>query len=122
MIKRALLFFLVLALTACAASEASDPAKTVEKYIQAKVKGDAAMLRSLLCAKMEAQLQQEATTFTGVMGVSIEGMACKQDGENRVSCQGKIVALYGKETMDFPLVAYRVVKEDGEWKWCGETK
>ena len=122
MIKRTALLFLVLVLTACAASGTSDPAKTVEKYIQAKVKGDAATLRSLLCSKMEAQLQQEATTFTGVTGVSIESMACKQDGENRVSCQGKIVALYGKETMDFPLVAYRVVKEDGEWKWCGETQ
>ncbi len=122
MIKRTVLFFLILALTACAVGGSSDPAKTVEKYLQAKVKGDAATLRSLLCAKMEAQLQQETTTFTGVTGVGIEGMACKQDGEDRVSCQGKIVALYGKETMDFPLVAYRVVKEDGEWKWCGETK
>jgi hypothetical protein len=120
--RQAVLLSTVLIMAACAASGAGDPARTVEKYIQAKVKGDATMMRGLLCSQMEAQLQQEANTFTGVAGVNIEGMACQQDGESTVRCQGKIVALYGKENMEFPLVAYRVVKEDGEWKWCGETQ
>ena len=34
---------------------------------------------------------------------------------------GRIVALYGTEETEFPLVSYRVVEEDGEWKWCGEA-
>jgi len=118
--KKAWLVVLALILTACAIG-GGDPAATVEKYMRAKIGRDAEAMRSLLCSKMERQLQQEVTTFAGVAGVSIEGMACKQDGENRVSCQGKMVALYGKEKMEFPLVAYSVVKEDGEWKYCGET-
>jgi hypothetical protein len=39
-----------------------------------------------------------------------------------VDCQGKIVALYGAEQTEFPLGAYRIVLEDGQWKWCGETE
>ena len=123
MLKRSFFPLLsVLILVACAASGGGDPARIVEKYIQAKIKGDSTTMRGLLCSEMEAHLQQEANTFTGVTGVSLEGMSCKRDGENTVRCQGKIVALYGTEKMDFPLVAYRVVQEDGEWKWCGETQ
>ena len=112
----------VLILVACAASGAGDPARTVEKYIQAKIKGDSATMRGLLCSEMEAQLGQEANTFRGVAGVSLESMSCTRDGASIVRCQGKIVALYGTEKNEFPLVAYRVVQEDGEWKWCGETQ
>ena len=119
--KKALLVVLALSVTACAMG-GGDPAATVEKYMRAKVGRDAEALRGMLCAKMEKQLQQEVTTFAGVAGVSIDGMVCKQDGANRVSCTGKIVALYGKEKMEFPLVAYSVVQEDGEWKYCGETR
>jgi len=121
--KRSVLIVLAMVLTACAASGAADPARNVEKYLQAKVKGDATAMRALLCSKMEAQLDQEATTFKGVVGVNIDGMACQRDGNSDVvRCQGKIVALYGTEKMDFPLVAYKVVQEDGEWKYCGETQ
>ena len=118
--KKALLVVLAFIVTACAIG-GGDPAATVEKYMRAKVGRDAETMRGLLCARMEKQLQQEVTTFAGVAGVSIDGMACKQDGANRVSCKGKVVALYGAEKMEFPLVAYSVVKEDGEWKYCGET-
>jgi hypothetical protein len=121
--KRLALIVVTTLLAACAASSAADPARNVEKYLQAKVKGDATTMRSLLCSNMEAQLDQEANTFKGVSGVSIESMACQRDGNSDVvRCQGKIVALYGAEKMEFPLVAYKVVQEDGEWKWCGETQ
>jgi len=123
MLKRTFfLLFSVFILAACAVSGAGDPVRTVEKYIQAKIKGDSATMRGLLCSEMEAQLGQEANTFTGVAGVSLEGMSCRRDGASTVRCQGKIVALYGTEKNEFPLVAYRVVQEDGEWKWCGETQ
>lgn len=113
---------LVFILVACAAAGAGGPVSTVEKYIQAKIKGDSAAMRGLLCSEMEAQLGQEANTFRGVAGVSLESMSCRRDGASTVRCQGKIVAMYGTEKNEFPLVAYRVVQEDGEWKWCGETR
>jgi len=110
-----------LALVACS-DGGSDPAESVEKYLQAKVKGDATQIRSLLCSEMEAVLERESRTFESVSGVSIEGMECQRAGESDVvRCQGKIVALYGAEETEFPLVSYRVVEEDGEWKWCGEA-
>ena len=110
-------------LAACSTGGAGDPAQTVEKYLQAKVSADAQAMRSLLCSEMEANLECESMTFVSVSDVRLEGMACVRDGDtDTVRCQGKIVATYGAEKTDFPLVAYRVVQEDGEWKWCGETE
>jgi hypothetical protein len=122
-LKRCLLLLIpVLVLAACAVGEASDPAKTVEKYWQAKVKGDAKALRPLLCSRLEANLEREALTFSSVTGVRLDGMACERQGtSDTVRCTGKIVALYGTQQTEFPLTAYRVVQEDGEWKWCGEA-
>ena len=49
-------------------------------------------------------------------------MACTRQGDSDVvACTGKIVATYGTENTDFPLVSYKVVQEDGAWKWCGEA-
>jgi hypothetical protein len=115
------LFFILFILTACS-SAGSDPAVTVEKYLQAKADADGNTLDQLLCSEMESVLDREAHTFESVSGVHIEGMACEQVGDSQVvSCQGKIVATYGTEDTEFPLASYRVVEEDGEWKWCGEA-
>jgi hypothetical protein len=113
---------ILLALTLVACADGGDPAETVEEYIQAKVEGDAVQIRSLLCSEMESVLERESRTFESVSGVSIEGMECQREGDsNVVRCQGKIVALYGAEETEFPLVSYRVAEEDGQWRWCGEA-
>ncbi len=120
--KNALLFVLAFALILAACGAQSDPAKVVEDYLSAKVAGDEQVIRSLLCSEMEANAFQEIHAFTSVSGAHIEGMECTRvDDSDVVQCQGKIVALYGTEETEFPLTAYRVVQEDGEWKWCGET-
>jgi hypothetical protein len=119
---QAVLLVAAIALVSCGDGGGGDPAETVERYMQAKVAGDAEAIRSLLCSEMEVHLDREAHTFDSVSGVELEGMACQQGGESAtVRCQGKIVALYGTEQTEFPLVSYRVVQEDGEWKWCGEA-
>lgn len=119
--KRILLFVsLFLLLAACA--DAGDPAVTVEHYLQAKVAGDADTVRALLCSAKEADWEAELRTFSIAEGVEIEEMACTRVGESDVvQCNGRIVALYGTEENIFPLVSYRIVEEDGEWKYCGES-
>ncbi len=108
-------------ITACAGG-GGDPAKTVEDYLQAKVEGDGEALRGLLCSEMEAVLERESRSFESVSGVRIEEMACVfEEATNTVRCDGTIVALYGTEETEFPLADYRVVQEDGEWRWCGEA-
>jgi hypothetical protein len=103
-------------------SGAGDPAETVENYLQAKVEGDGEALRGLLCSEMESVLERETRSFESVSGVNIEGMACVfEEATSTVRCDGTIVALYGTEETEFPLTAYRVVQEDGEWRWCGEA-
>lgn len=101
-------------------SGGGDPVKTVENYLQAKIKGDKDVLRGMLCSAMEKDLDREASSFSTVTEATIEGMTCKLDGDI-VRCDGKVVAQYGTEKTDFPLTSYKVVQEDGEWKWCGEA-
>lgn len=100
-----------------------DMARTVERYMQAKVERDETTIRGLLCSEMESVVDREIHTFDSVSDVRLEGVACQADpdGTNVVLCDGRIVATYGAEDTEFPLVAYRVVQEDGEWKWCGEA-
>ena len=120
--KTALLFLLFsLILVACSGGE-GDPAETVETYLRAKVEGNRQAIQANLCSEMEAFLERESRTFESVSGVELEDMACQRVDESQVvTCDGRIVALYGAEETEFPLVSYRVVQEDGEWKWCGEA-
>jgi len=115
------LLMLMIFLLACGGGSGRDPAITVEDYLQAKAEADASAIRGLLCADMEALAEREIRTFESVTGVRLEDMACQQVGDSLiVSCDGKFVATYGAEDTEFPLSSYRVVEEDGEWKWCGE--
>ena len=120
-----LLVFLTLTavLAACAANGSDDdPAVAVETYLQAKVAGDGDTIQALLCSEQEQNLAREQQTFSSVAEAHLENMACTDAGNGRVTCEGKIVALYGTEETEFPLTNYRAVNEDGEWKWCGETE
>jgi hypothetical protein len=126
MTKRLLIFLALFALsgwlTACGGAATSDPAPVVEQYLQAKADGDADTVRALLCSEMEQFLERETRTFESVSGVRIDNMSCTRRGDSDVvECQGAIVATYGAEDTEFPLTNYRVVEEDGEWKWCGEA-
>jgi hypothetical protein len=105
-----------------APSNGEAAAKAVEAYLTAKVKVDQDGVRKLLCSEKEKDAETEATTFLGVDEPKLEDMKCASIGDNKVKCDGKITAQYGTEKNEFPLVTYRVVQEDGEWKWCGETK
>jgi hypothetical protein len=121
--KRILIGILILAaglLVACNAGE-GDPVETVESYLEAKVQGDVEAITGRICAEMESLIERESRTFSSVSDVTLEDMSCTFDGDSRVTCDGRIVALYGTEEVDFPLTSYRVIQEDGEWKWCGEA-
>lgn len=105
-----------------ACSSRPDPSPVVEQYMQAKISGDEAMIQALLCSELEQFLERETMTFATVSGVEIRGMSCQQVGDtDTVKCNGEIIALYGTEENVFPLTTYRMVEEDGEWKWCGES-
>lgn len=121
-VRPAYLIFAACIMTACTTGGEGDPAETVESYLQAKVDGDIDTIGALLCSEMEANLERESRTFESVSDVAIEDMACQAlDDDSTVRCEGRIVALYGAEETEFPLVNYRVIQEDGEWKWCGEA-
>jgi hypothetical protein len=119
-VRALMMVVLVLLVAACGGGTAGDPAQTVEQYLQAKVASDRAKIQSLLCARMESDLDLEAMSFNGIKA-QIEGMSCKRnEGKNTVTCSGTIVAEYNNEKSTFPLTTYVVVEERGAWKWCGE--
>lgn len=121
-----LLLILAAALAACggggATGGAGDPVRTVEDYFSAKITSDEATIRRLLCSEMESVAEREVRSFDSVSGAELENMACTFDeAASTVRCEGEIVALYGTEETRFPLTNYRLVQEDGEWRWCGEA-
>jgi hypothetical protein len=127
MTKRTVFTFVILMLTAALAACQPTPGDTataeqaVEQYLTAKVAGDREAMAQRLCSRLEAQLDQEALSFSAVEA-SIEGLTCTADpGSTTVTCSGEIVATYGLEQRSFPLGTYSVVEEDGVWRWCGET-
>jgi hypothetical protein len=120
--KCRLILVVVCLLAACSGRGSIDSGATVERYLQAKVAGDGETIRRLLCHRMEVDYEREWRSFEAVSEAHLEGVACRPDADgSTVRCQGKIVAAYGTEQSEFPLSAYRVVWEDGEWKWCGEA-
>ncbi|NJO82783.1 MAG: hypothetical protein HC828_08115 [Blastochloris sp.] len=104
-------------------ASAGDPAaaETVQQYMTAKAEADEDTIRALLCSEMEADLEREINSFAAV-DARIEEVACVAESESVVRCTGAIVVTYGTEDTSFPLGAYRVVQEDGEWRWCGEAQ
>lgn len=118
---------LVFALAACGgagdAGGGDAAAEVVERYLTAKVASDGDALRPLLCSALEAEFSREVSSFRTVEGARLENMDCARQGDSEiVACTGSIFATYGTEVNEFPLSSYRVVQEDGEWKWCGESE
>ncbi|MBN2305979.1 MAG: hypothetical protein JXQ72_15970 [Anaerolineae bacterium] len=115
---------LALILTACA-DEGSAP-DAIEKYLKAKISSDADKLVKLSCKAWEAQAQLDAAPFESV-NAELQDMSCKDTGKDGeytlVTCDGTLVIEYRGEDprqQDLSETIYRAIKEDGEWRMCGE--
>ena len=119
-----LVTILFLVTTACYQNDSIEAkSEAVERYLQAKVHGDAQTVRMLLCAEMERLWEREAHSFEMAGGAEIRGLSChSRPEENIVDCQGEITANYGGEERYFPLSSYQVKYEGGNWRWCGEVQ
>ena len=120
-----LLAFVIFSLimTSCRGGDRNDPQAVVEDYLQAKVSRDKDTIQKLLCSEMETFLERETHTFETVSDARIDDLSCTwEEDSDIVRCQGMILVSYGAEQTEYPLEAYRVVQEDGEWKWCGEGR
>lgn len=130
MLRSRMLVLLVLlislsALLAACADEGS-ASKTVENYLKAKVSADEDKLINLSCKDWEIQARtKDAQSFKSVEA-ELNGLSCKdagkQDDFTLVACEGTITAVYDGEQreQDLSAITYLAIKEDGEWKMCGE--
>jgi hypothetical protein len=109
---------------ACGGGILGDPARKVERYLQARVEGDVNRMIALSCAAWEANARLEATSIQG-RSPALEGLRCQasepQGDTVFVACAGKIVTSYDGERREFDLAGrqFRLVAEAGEWRMCG---
>ena len=118
------LFVGTVLLSACA--QKSTAPQAIERYLKAKVSADETKLVSLSCKDWEAQASLDAATFKSVQA-EIRDLSCKEDGQDGaytlVTCAGTLVIQYrGENPREQSLsgTTYRAIKENGDWKMCGE--
>lgn len=137
-----LLLIIMVVVAACGGDDADDEQTTtdgdtstistdgatevVEAFWEARINADEDGLFETICADEEVNLETYSRSFASVTNVRIEDMACtvsEPDGDSAiVTCDGQIMADYGAgEDTEFPFGSYTVVRESGDWKWCGET-
>ena len=117
------LVIILLSLAACSGGNDA-AASSVEAYFEALVNKNIEQLINHSCASWEDEARPEMESFAGVE-TTLEGLACVVTGESGnftvVTCQGKILATYGEEIMEFDLSTYEymMASEGGEWRFCG---
>jgi len=111
-------------LSACA--QKSTAPQAIERYLKAKVSADETKLVSLSCKDWEAQASLDAATFKSVQA-EIHDLSCKEDSKDGdyalITCTGMLVIQYrGENPREQPVsgTTYRALKENGDWKMCGE--
>jgi len=121
-----LIFLVVASLVLGACAEESTASTVVESYLKAKISGDENKLVSLSCKSWEAQAALDAAPFKSVKA-ELKDLACRENGTDGgatlVICDGTLIIQYrGEDPREQSLAEtqYRAVKEDGEWKLCGE--
>jgi predicted small secreted protein len=117
-----LLGLLALVVAACTPPNTADAAgQAVKDYLQAKISADQPKLTALLCKEREADAEREAMSFVGIKAEFKDVVCKKNDNAETVTCTGAIIAEYNNEPTPILLSTYRVVQENGAWKWCGEA-
>jgi hypothetical protein len=116
----------LLALTLAACAESVSAPDAIESYLKAKIAADEGQLAGLSCAAWEAQAALEAAPFRAVKA-QLDDLACRENGQDGdatlVTCEGVLVITYRGEAprqQNLAGTTYRVVKEDGAWKMCGQ--
>jgi len=125
--RRALILstlLMLFVLTGCA-KKATAP-QAIEDYLKAKVSGNEDKLVGLSCKAQEAQAALDVVPFQSVEA-KIDGLRCQQSGQDGdytlVTCEGTLVIQYRGEdprSQSLSGTTYRALKEDGDWKMCGE--
>lgn len=114
----------LLALSACASSNAGNAAGAIEAYIKALVAKNPDAVVAAACASYEEQAKLEADSFAAVEP-SLDGLACTETGSQGdsklVTCKGSIKVTYNNEQQSIPLNArtYVAKQDNGEWRMCG---
>jgi hypothetical protein len=118
------LLLVTLLASACAQSVSAPDA--IEAYLKAKIAGDERKLTSLSCKAWEMQAALDAAPFRSV-DARLDNLSCRVTGQEGdatlVVCEGTLIIQYrGEDPRQQPLAGtvYRAIKEDGEWKMCGE--
>jgi len=131
-----LTLMLVSALTVCGAIGDS-PEKAAEEWAQAFANLDGNKVAERTCAAQQANVQQAGlwTSVFNLFGQQMIGQEAKTDvsglrfttvsssgntADVRVTGQIRVAVMALSQTQDVD-ETWRMVREDGKWKWCGEV-
>ena len=123
-VKLVITFLGMVPLISACAQPASDPAATIESYVQAIIAQEQDALVNLSCATWEEGARIDGNAFSGVTA-RLEGLGCEISGTEGdytiVSCRGTIIATYQGEDrpIDLSARAYLALQEGGVWRMCG---
>jgi hypothetical protein len=112
-------------LIAACTPEKSEAARTVEVYLQALVEKDETRLVALSCPDYELDALLELDAFQNVV-TSLAELNCADSGTEEdftlVRCEGRILASYGAEQLEFDLSerTYRLLSTPDGWLVCGD--
>jgi hypothetical protein len=124
--RSSILVLLLIALALAACADKGKSTDTIGNYLKAKAAADEEKLVSLSCKAWEPQALLDAVPFKSTQN-KIKDISCAETGKDGnytlVVCKGTLIVGYGGEApreQNLGSVTYRAIKEDGEWKMCGE--
>ncbi len=130
-----LIVVLLFTLTACSGNA---PAKAAKEWLTAASIGDGATTLKLTCQQYQTDVQTMSLLTAGVgmlggmAGIDTQSAevdlsdiefetVSKNGGTAVVRVEGQMITSLMGAAMPQPLnMSFKMVKEDGEWKWCGE--
>ena len=123
-----ILITLLLTLLLAGCAKEGKSTDVIGNYIKAKAAADQDKLVDLACNAWQQNALLDAAPFASTEN-KVENMKCSETGTDGdytlVACTGTLIVGYGGEApreQDLGAVTYRAIKEDGEWKMCGEEK
>jgi len=131
-IRLIMLLGLIVVLSGCSGSGAE---KAARNWLEAGATADGATALKLTCTPLQADVQMMGFMTAGVgmlTGLNpqdaevdtsdITYETVSEDGDTAyVHVQGEIITSLMGAAMPQPINStFKMIKEDGEWKWCGE--
>lgn len=100
------------------------PADVVYRYLEARTRSSAADMQALSCSAWDSQAVIQSQSFRA-MNAELKEVNCSASSADEtrasVTCEGFIQTTYNGQTREWKLGGFELVREEDEWRICGEA-